>query len=456
VKQRRLFASAALVALGASFIPPADAGTGQQVNRNGAKATSSTPARSSTLALTANDRVLVVANQEADTVSFLQVSDRGQDVFKKLAEIHVGDEPRYVALSPDDREAYVTNSANGTVSVISMTTLSVVTEIAVGLEPRGVVFSPNGTRVFVANQASGTVSVIDPKQRRVIQTLGVGANPTALAITNDGDRSDTDEVVFVTRFFARRIAGGQGEVSDIGREGVVVAFLLGDPSQAKLIPLSPLADSGFTADRSLFCPQFNANLHNPIFCPDTTVASATDPKVAADPQSVFPNQLGAALIRGGILYLPNIGAQPEPPVRFNLNVQGLVHAVDVARLEQDQTRHVNINAQIKLETQPANPTQSLARLFSGDMIDIDADPQGRTFLLVSRGGDYVLKAALNSGKLNIGAPAAVKRFRTGHIPTGVVISRSGRRAYTNNSLGFSITAIDLQSDRVIARDVQSS
>ena len=43
---------------------------------------------------------------------------------------------------------------------------------------------------------------------------------------------------------------------------------------------------------------------------------------------MFPNQLLSALIRGNRLYLPNIGAQPEPPEIFNANVQALVYAVD--------------------------------------------------------------------------------------------------------------------------------
>jgi hypothetical protein len=38
---------------------------------------------------------------------------------------------------------------------------------------------------------------------------------------------------------------------------------------------------------------------------------------------MFPNQLLSALIRGNRLYLPNITAQPEPPERFDVNVQAL-------------------------------------------------------------------------------------------------------------------------------------
>ncbi len=45
----------------------------------------------------------------------------GTDVSQLLAEVPVGKEPRFVALSPDDTRAYVTNAVDGTMSVIDLT-----------------------------------------------------------------------------------------------------------------------------------------------------------------------------------------------------------------------------------------------------------------------------------------------------------------------------------------------
>jgi hypothetical protein len=56
---------------------------------------------------------------------------------------------------------------------------------------------------------------------------------------------------------------------------------------------------------------------------------------------------------------------------------------------------VNVKAQIKTETQPAHPTESLDRLFMNDFVAIDADPDCETFLLVSPGGNYVMRAGLD-------------------------------------------------------------
>ena len=414
------------------------------------------PTRSASLAITSDDRRVVVANQEADTVSVIEVKDnKGKDVFTQLSEIPVWKDPRSVAISPDDREVWVTNAAAGTVQVLSLKTYQILATLPTGNEPRGVAITPNGKKVYVANLTSNSVTVIDAVKRKVLFQKPVGLNPVALAITNDGDGDDDDETVFVTRLFGKPDKGINSEVNDLGRAGFVYSFRVGDvtPTRAD-IRLSPLADSGFTISRSAFCPQFNGALQNTIFCPDTTIGDPANPIIAAVKQGVFPNQLTSALIRGRSLYLPNIGASPEPPIQFNVNVQALVHVVDTVLLTERAAEHVNLNAQIKLETQPVDP-KSLAKLFGGDLIDIDATLDGKTFLILSRGGDYAMKASLVAGKLSLGAPAVV-RFRTGHIPTGVVVANGGKRAYTNNSLGYSISALDLTANKVIQRDVSSS
>jgi YVTN family beta-propeller protein len=425
-----------------------------------------TPTRSTSIALTSDDRWLVVANRETNSVSVIEVRDaRGQDVANKLAEITVGIEPRYVALHPDDTEAYVTNSVSGTVSVISLDgadAFTVVAEIPVGIEPRGCAVTPNGTRLYVANHTSGTVSVINTATRAVIETITLPlggnptVNPTAIAITNDEDSDDTDEQVFVTQFFAELIPGGPGEGFDDGKRGIMHTFAVANPSVVTRIILSPLADSGFTANRASFCTQFNQNAPNNTFCPDTAAIDPNDPVIAADSQGVFPNQFFSALIRGDTLYLPNIGAQPEPPVVFNVNVQALVHVVDIDQLAEDPARHVNLNNQIKTETQPTNPTTSLDRLFANNIVAIDANEDGTDFLIVSSGGNYVIRASLDANNiLDIGAPDNVVRFQTGNIPNGVVMSSDGRRAYTNNEVNVSVTAIDLVNNTVLTRDIDS-
>jgi len=420
----------------------------------GANAILAGPSRSTNIALTSDDRVLVVANRDADTATVLAVRDaQGADAFEELAEIAVGDEPRAVAIAPDDSTAYVANTASGTVSVIDLEApAGLVADIEVGSEPRGLALSPAGTRLFVANFTGGTVSVIDTATRSVVDTVELGGRPTALAITNDGDTDDLDETVFVSEFFAEPIPGGPGEAFDDGRQGVVWSFPTETLTPVKLT-LSPLADSGFTADRAPYCAEFNGAVHSEVYCPDVDEVDPLAAAIAQDPQGAFPNQLQALLLRDDLLYAPSIGASPEPPVKFTVNVQALVHVVDAPALAEIAARTVNLNAQIKTEVAPAQPTQSLDRLFANDIVALDATLDGSRFFFVSRGGNCVIQATLDvNGKVSIGAPD-VKRYQTGNIPTGIAVSTDGERAYVYNEVNRSVSVLDLGSETVVQRDV---
>ena len=385
--------------------------------------------RSTNIAINADGTRLINLNQDSDSVSVFRVnpSGAGQNALTKLAEVKLGDEPHCVAIHPTKAEAYVT-TADGFVAVLSLTANKVVKTIAVKSEPRGCALTPTGNLLYVANHTHGSVSVINTTERKVVATTGqTFGRPWAITVSNDGDGVDTDERVFVTDFFAEVIpplAGGPGRPFDTGSRGRVISFPVGDFKLQTTTILSPLSDSGFTADRTAFCAP---TAHSQVYCPNPA-----PPDLAKVPQGAFPNQLYDALIRNGQMFVPSIGAAPEPPVRFNVNVQALVHAVNTSTLQEIPDNHVNLNAQIKDEVQPDPPTASLARLFGNDIVAVDANSEGTDYFFVSRGGNYVLKAKLVDGKLNIGAPDGVTRFKTGHIPTGIVVSPDGKRAYTNN------------------------
>jgi YVTN family beta-propeller protein len=379
------------------------------------------------------------------------------DVSVKLAEIGVGLEPRCVAVHPNDEVAYVTNGLSATVSVVDLVLGLVVRSVPTGTEPRGCALTPNGNLLYVANHTEGTVSIFftgNPLNPIPVGAVPVGRNPTAIAITNDGDGDDADETVFVTQIFAELnpdfldpIFNGNGEGRDLGKRGVVQAFPAGNanPPITKII-LKPLADSGFNANRvtpNNFCVSPPAQ--SLIFCPNPD--DLADPLNTNNPQGVFPNQLLSALIRGNRLYLPNIGAQPEPPEVFNVNVQALVYAVDTVARAEVRAEHVNLNKQIDDGEKVALPPPSLDRTFGNDLVAIDANLAGDTFLIVSRGGNQVFRAKRDAdGKLDILNAAKDRvdcRVQTGNLPSGIAMRQDGTRAYANNEANFSVTSMNV-------------
>jgi YVTN family beta-propeller protein len=430
---------------------------------------SATPSHSTTIALTSDEQRLVVVNREANSVSIIRVKDNNNnDVATKIAEIGVGEEPRCVAIHPNDQVAYVTNGISATVSVVNLAQRRVVRNVPTGTEPRGCALTPNGNLLYVANHTEGTVSIFftgNPLNPIPVGAVQVGRNPTAIAITNNGDNNDADETVFVTQIFAELnpnfnggVFNGNGENRDLGKQGVIQAFPAGSGSPPiTKITLAPIPDSGFNANRlapNNFC---GAAAHSLVFCPDPD--NLMNPLNTNNPQGVFPNQVLSALIRGDRLYLPNIGAQPEPPETASTNVQALVNAVDTEAPKnagfppsvqaevgaglQDR----NLNKQIAVET--GAPPPSLSRTFGNDIVHIDANAAGDTFLIVSRGGNQVIRAKLAdpaTGALNIlntAGNAVDCRVQTGNLPSGVAMRKDGTRGYANNEANFSVTSMNI-------------
>jgi DNA-binding beta-propeller fold protein YncE/cytochrome c553 len=446
--------------------------------------------RSSSIALTGDDNRAVVVNRQKASVSVIRVRNAdGSDASQLLAEIPVGKEPRFVAIAPNDSRAYVTNAVDGTMSVIDLTANTPVAIAAadVGVEPRGIAVTPNGTYAFIAGNTTGDVAVVRLSNNEVVGRVHTGGNPYAVAISNDGDRNDNDERVYVTQLFGEIIDTARPDGFDDAKQGVVSSFRVGDAvtnagaATVTRLLLKPMV-SGFNADRRNFCrltrdaleiagtvkyfnsgPDGNngtgaAQLAKETFCPDV---ASTNIDVAGPigrvAQKTYPNMLFGALLRGPNLYIPNVGAQPEPPVTFNSNVQALVGVLSTV-INAETPFSVNLNTYVPKEATPASPTTSLDKLFLNDIVAMDADKAGKNFLVVSRGGNYVIRASLGPDfKLTtIDANNVAKRFQTGNLPSGVVMARSGLRAYVNNELNTSVSALNLQDNTVITRDIESS
>ena len=446
--------------------------------------------RSSSIALTGDDTRAVVVNRQKSTVSVIKVRNAdGTDAAQLLAEVPVGKEPRFVAISPNDRRAYVTSAVDGNMTVIDLTANTPVAlggAIDVGVEPRGIAITPNGTYAFIAGNTTADVAILRLADNVVVGRVHTGGNPYAVAISNDGDKNDSDERVYVTQLFGEVINPARPDGFDDAKQGVVSSFRVGEAvtnsatAAVSRLVLAPLS-SGFNADRRNFCKltrdalqtagtvkYFNsladgtgngaAALVKETFCPDTASVNI-DPAgpIGKVGQKVYPNMLFGALLRGPFLYVPNVGAQPEPPVNFNSNVQALVGVLSTV-VNVETPFSVNLNTYVPKEATPASPTTSLDKLFLNDIVAMDADRRGKDFLIVSRGGNYVIRASIGADfKLTtLDANNTAKRLQTGNLPSGVVMSRDNKRAYTNNELNTSVTAMNLTDNTVITRDIESS
>jgi YVTN family beta-propeller protein len=116
--------------------------------------------------------------------------------------------PFAVAISADKSRLYVTSGGSEIVTVIDLPKLLrfirthkppfatdlaasanyVVTRIAVGNDPRGLAFTPDNRHLLVANRLSDTLSVIDTHTNRVVSTVAL-EGPKELSVLRHGEQT---------------------------------------------------------------------------------------------------------------------------------------------------------------------------------------------------------------------------------------------------------------------------
>lgn len=100
--------------------------------------------------------------------------------------IAVGTAPHSNTKRPGSNEVWVANSSDGTISVISTDSNTVIDTHTVGSNPNGMAFSPNGQFAYVGQ--GDNIEVIDADTGSVVDTI-VGSNTVEyLVINSDGTR----------------------------------------------------------------------------------------------------------------------------------------------------------------------------------------------------------------------------------------------------------------------------
>lgn len=110
---------------------------------------------------------------------------------KLIAKINVGEKPKGVKISPDEKYAVVANEGTGTISIIDFKNLTVIKEIVVGSVPHNIVFSPISDKndqklAYVTIQGEDKITILDMNTLDKVGEISVGNGPHNLDITPDG------------------------------------------------------------------------------------------------------------------------------------------------------------------------------------------------------------------------------------------------------------------------------
>ena len=82
--------------------------------------------------------------------------------------------------------AYVPNEVSGTVSVIDTSTDAVIRSLKISERPRGIAVSPDGKRLYVTDSPTKALVVVDLAKGEPVASWHVGESPEGAGISHDG------------------------------------------------------------------------------------------------------------------------------------------------------------------------------------------------------------------------------------------------------------------------------
>ncbi|HKU76603.1 MAG TPA: cytochrome D1 domain-containing protein [Pyrinomonadaceae bacterium] len=199
--------------------------------------------------------------------------------------IGAGVAPMRITAQPDQQYVWVANDSG--VTVIETATLKVAATIPTGAGQHDIVISNDNRFAFVSNRANGTVSIIDIRKLEKLSDVNVGSQPSSMAL------SELSKAVYVT-------SEGDGTITVIeGQSQQAVARVKTKPG-ARSIRFAPGGRYGFVVNTKesavhIFDAASNRMLHevNVVKAPDQiTFSSAFAFVRSLDTEIVYMLRLG--------------------------------------------------------------------------------------------------------------------------------------------------------------------
>jgi YVTN family beta-propeller protein len=312
-----------------------------------------------------------------------------------IGRTKVGHRPQDVAVSPDGKTLYVSNSWSDTVSEIDARTFSVRRTLPMGWGPVGLTIDRWGKVLYVANSIGNDVSLLDLSREVEIKRLAAWRSPHQVMLSRDG-RS-----VYVSNLLPHVAPPDEPPVSaltviDTGKQIAAERILIPGVVELRHIAEAPAGAGGY--------------LLVPFMRPKNL-----DPLIRVSQGWIVTH--GIAIVRSS----SNVQMQ-----RGNL-------AVAQVLLDDIDYYHAGANgAAFTPDGQYALVTSSEANVVS----IIDTSKLQR---LLRHARKEELPNRLDSARAFV-----VRRLPTGQNPAAVVISPDGRLAYIANRLDDSLTVVDLQ------------
>lgn len=361
---------------------------------------------------------MIKKNQCFYILLFLLIFSRASASGGVIAMVRVGDTPAGIAVTPDNRFAYVANNDNdgipggNTVSVIDLKTNTVKTTISDPSfnQPYTVTINSKGTLAYVTNSNGTTVSIIDTYSNTVIGTIDGFDGPSGFAITPDGNTA------YVNNYGAPGGAGS-GNATTVRVVNLQTNTIVGPPITVGLAP----AGLAITPDGQFVyvINYVNGNQGTGTI----SIIKTSDNTVVGNPITGFSGPFQIAITPDGrYAYVTNFGSNNFAPIGTTVSVVNL----------QSNT----IVKDIKVGIQPSGiaitPDGKLAYVTNYNTLYLG---QNFTNLTAGIGTVNVIDIATDQ----VLCPVIV----VGSSPANIAISPDGKRAYVSNYTSNNVSVIDI-------------
>jgi sugar lactone lactonase YvrE/mono/diheme cytochrome c family protein len=310
-----------------------------------------------------------------------------------VARVKVGKKPRGLAVSPDGKTRYISNSWSDTVSEIAAQSFQVRRTLKAGWGPVGLTADRSGKFLYVANSVGNDVSLFDLITGREIKRFMTERYPEQTVLSRDGRR------VYVSNVLPRFGPYDQPPVSEL----LVIDAVKQIIKERILIPgaieLRHIAEAPKPLGGYLLVPEVRPKNLAPL---------------------IGVSQ-GWVMTHGMAIVRPHTGAVREPPLQVT---QVVLDDTDYFFAGQNGAAFTPDGQYALLTASEANTltiidTARLARR-------LQEVPSDKLPNRLDSAGTFV-----------------VRRLETGSDPQAVAVSPDGRLAYVANRLEDTLTVVDL-------------
>ena len=122
-----------------------------------------------------------VSNEKGNSITVLDSA-----TLEVTQTIPVGQRPRGIKLTPDDKYLLICASDDDTVQMLDVASREIVGDLPSGPDPELLNIHPSGSTVYVANEDDNLLTAIDLADKKVVAEVEVGVEPEGVGVSPDG------------------------------------------------------------------------------------------------------------------------------------------------------------------------------------------------------------------------------------------------------------------------------